>query len=286
MWSGLLTAMAPLVIARGARASSDTSIEDAIENGTRLPKGIFETARTIVLDESGQELRGSGAPRSAANLGTIIRPTGNFPAILVRANGVKIDNIVVDGAKGRSRCGIVLEGGNRARISDCVVKGFNHSGLYLSASGNNNLAVVRDSSFIQNNYGIFVEEQRDNNALELYSVECSSNSSDGLKYSGQGMRVFGGIYSSNGAAGIRLSSQGDKGYTVGCIVSFPWLEGNAVAGVLSAGRSVRNRIDLDLTIAVKDNGHLNLPGSKDVVVMASTDFYPALHVKGRVLTDH
>jgi hypothetical protein len=190
--------------------------------------------------------------------------------IRVSAGGARIDSLVIDGMYIGIN-GIVMHNSFRTRVQDCLIKRFNDDGIRFDTAaaspvGNNNLAIVAFTLCIENDRGLAVPvPQRDNNGLEVLNSEFVFNRSHGILYKGEGMRLIGGICGQNDGYGVQLSEPNDGGYTLGCVIFYPWLEANALGGVHSAGRSVRNTILLEWDVQDLTSDH----GSEDMRVQTS-----------------
>jgi hypothetical protein len=282
-----VAAAAPALKGDG-RSDDAPALQAALDAGgtVSLPAGTYRIGATLVLSVEGATLVGPAAPRNPRGPNfpgaAVLRADAGIDLIRISAGGVRLDSLVLDGG-GSGRHGVVLHNGFRARVQSCMVRRFQGDGIRLDtaagpSTGNNNLAVIDSTICAQNARGIAVPTpQRDNNGLALHNCECGANSSHGILYKGEGLVLIGGIMSHNGGYGIQLSEPGDSGYTRGCLIAHPWVEGNTQGGVYSAGRSVRSLILLGHGI----QPHTNAQGSEDVrLLVNSTGHGPFLALSG------
>jgi hypothetical protein len=250
-----------------------TALTNAIASGKDVvvPAGIYLITTALTLANQGQKIIGTRAARVAADVtnGSIIRTSGSINALSITAP-VQIENLVLDGANAGA-IGITIAGGNRSHFKDVVIKRFLSDGVRVpSGTANNNLMTFEACAAYSNGgHGFNIVEDAsgsaDNNGPLMLGCEANANTSDGLRYSGQGLVLIGGIYSSNGAYGIRLGVSTDAGSTKGCVVLYPWVESNTTGGVLS-DKAVGNLIYLDSN----QQGHVHTSGSGDLHIRATT----------------
>jgi hypothetical protein len=237
-----------------------------------FPPGIYRIGTGLSLDNRGTILRGSnrfGGSGKECQLKT----TAAINALTISNHHCVIEDLeLVGGSTGTH--GIVCHNGAFSNLNRLNISGFTGDGVRwdtaaASPTGNNNLmrlSLVRSAS--NGGKGFHVPtKQSDNNGLEFYSCYSTANTSHGLLYKGEGMRVFGGIYEGNGGYGIQISESGDAATSVGSVMFYPWLESNTSGGVRGGGESDGNI----LFRGTNQQGLTNAAGSEDIEIVISNN---------------
>lgn len=195
-----------------------------------LPAGTYKITSSLLISTAGTRLIGAGWRGVTTLVGAAA-----VKVISVRERYCHLENFEIDGDD-TATYGIEFYNGARTTahevyIHDCANDGVVFDcGAGAGAGRNNNLIrLVRCQSSSNTGYGYSVATgQTDNNGLELFECEGSSNGLAGFLVKSQNQRIFGGIYQSNGRAGIQLGEAGDAGFTIATTIISPWLEANGV----------------------------------------------------------
>lgn len=255
-------------------ADDTAAIQAAVNTGSTVyfPLGTYKVTAPIVLSTNGQMLIGSGREGGKCVLKSGGSSGSPLAAILkISAPRVIIQNLELDGvAQANTTVGVLFHNGNRSVVEKCFVKNCTTGVKFDTASGtptgNNNLALLRDTLVSSCNVGITSESQTDNNGITLEDLWVASCTSHGVRVRGIGWRILYGLYEGNGGYGIVLGQTGDAMVVTGGTIITPWLEANTLGGIRGEN-SQRNFILQDANV----QGYTGAtPGNEDVVLIPNT----------------
>lgn len=215
----------------------------AAASGTRLflPPGVYVTSRELVIDGFGSSIEGVGAGGNGITDATIIKAkAGSGIRSILRISGrhVSYKDIQLDG-NGTAERGILFHDAGRSKFYNPTVINttvraidFDITPSGLSTGNNNSIKVY--SPIVTSNDGDGLgspDFQSDNNAVDIFAPTVTSNGGIGLTLAG-GFHIWGGHIEGNTGYGARIGNSTDVTTTVGVVMDWTHLEGNAGGGIL------------------------------------------------------